>query len=672
MMSERPKVVLVNPPSPPGATANREGAAGMGVLLPQEGGFFYPPQTVAYAASVLREEGFEVKAADAVGEGLAQEATLAFLAEEKPQAVGVFVSWATLEGDLAFVRALRRTLPQARILAFGPALRFGGDEALHRSPLDAVVVGEPELLLPAAFRLLTEAPPPKRLLGPQELGAPGYDQAGFIADLDSLPRPAWELLPYRRYRLLSLFASRGCPHHCTYCPYVLAQGRRFRPRSPEAVIEEMGWLMRAFNPPRVVFRDPAFALQRERVVRLCELMLSKGLKANWECESRPEHFDAELLRLMRRAGCQAIKIGLETAEPRLLVEWRRLGSEEEARDYLRRIEELVRLSSSLGMLCRLFVMVGLPGQTEETIVRTRDYLARIRPRVLHVQRFRAYPGLELETQGLEEESLSRQEAMLLATVSRADGGQTVWRKLKGKLRERLRPLALYHVGDEIRFRWFRRVLGEVLTSPPRDVLDAGSGAGHYAFFVARRFPKARVRGVDVNEEAIALCRKRQEAEGPDNLEFLLRDITEPLGEELYDFIYAIDVLEHIEDDEALLANFHRALKPDGVLLIHTPLEVVGQRHFLRRFAHYHVAGHVRDGYAESDLLKKMRGANLEVFFKLYTHGPWGTLAWDLWMLCREKLWARLLLRPLAALLVRLETTGRNRWGNCLLLAAVKR
>lgn len=386
--SAKYRVNLLNPPSAPGTLANREGAAGMGVVYPSPEAFCYPPHTLATVASSLRAAGFAVRAFDAVVGAFPPS-----LADA--DVVAVFVSYASLDTDLAFIRDLRQQTA-ARLVAFGPAMRFVVEQVLSCAPVDAVLIGEAEGFCAAALRYLeaqTGSREPQALT-PQNLQSLCCDAEGLVCDLDGLPFPAWELLPYERYRLLSVFASRGCPDHCAYCPYAAAQGHRLRTRSVENVLAELSWLSDRFRPARLVFRDPVFAHDRQRVAAICDGILRGGLRLHWECESRPEHFDVELLRLMQRAGCQWIKIGLETTDGALLKKLRRVGSAEEATAYLQHVAEVVQACASIELQCRVFVMAGLPGQDVLMAHHTREFLEQLRPTALNVKALERYPGID--------------------------------------------------------------------------------------------------------------------------------------------------------------------------------------------------------------------------------------------------------------------------------------
>lgn len=361
----------------------------MGVVYPQVGAFFYPPHTLAVAAARLRDAGHWVQTYDGVveehGPDLSQQ-----------EVVGVFVSYASLDTDITFIAALRRQTP-ARLIAFGPAMRFVGEHVLARAPVDAVLIGEAEGFFVAATEHLVgeEFSSGARKLGPGTVDAAGYDEQGLLQNLDVLPIPAWDLLPWTTYPLLTVLSSRGCPDRCAYCPYAAAQGHRFRARSLESVLGELEYLHGQFRPSRLVFRDPVFAHDRERVVRMCHEMLKRGLSLNWECESRPEHFDTELLRLMKRAGCQWVKIGLETTEETLLVRLCRAASLSEARAYVQHVAGVVEACRTVGLRCRLFVMAGMPGQDVTMAERTRRFVEELRPTALNVKLCEPYPGTSL-------------------------------------------------------------------------------------------------------------------------------------------------------------------------------------------------------------------------------------------------------------------------------------
>jgi len=243
-------------------------------------------------------------------------------------------------------------------------------------------------------------------------------------------------------------------------------------------------------------------------------------------------------------------------------------------------------------------------------------------------------------------------------------------RLKGARRRALRAVD-YHAGAKIRWRWLRRAMPAVLEDRPHHVLDAGSGDGTHAFRFARRYPQATFHGVELDGAHVAACQARLRQEALPNLTFAQGDLTQPLGEALYDLVYCVDVLEHIPDDEVALGHMVRALRPGGRLLIHTPL--TPQRHWLRRFDLDQAPrdDHAREGYGEAELKAKVQDAGLVLMEVCYTHGRWGTLAWELWKMARWHLLAKVLVWPLVMFFIGIETTLPLTWGNCIMLQANK-
>jgi len=410
-MKARP-VALVVPPAPRGMSTNREGASGLGSLEPGGGGFRYPPQTTAQCGACLRQAGIEPLVIDAPAMGRGVDEALAGLQEAGSAIVAVQVSWATAQADGAFCQAVRERLPNASVVTFGAATRWIAPDTLGA---DVLLEGEPDLALADICRRLLagEALPP--VVRTRDLR--GHDAQGLVRNLDDLPRPAWDLLPTERYPFLTILSSRGCDHGCDWCPYSVAQGTRFRARSAESVVGDLAWLAKAFAPSRIVLRDPVFARDRERVTGICHGILQHrdlhpGRNLFWECETRPDHLDAPLVRLMALAGCTAIKAGLETTDADVLVAHGRVADSQAAAGYLQRTASLARECANLGVAYRLYAMVGLPDQTEESVRETAGFIAALRPHTLTTKPFRVYPGIACEGPPAPKDQVALQMAVM--------------------------------------------------------------------------------------------------------------------------------------------------------------------------------------------------------------------------------------------------------------------
>jgi anaerobic magnesium-protoporphyrin IX monomethyl ester cyclase len=191
----------------------------------------------------------------------------------------------------------------------------------------------------------------------------------FIRHLDDLPIPRHDLLPLDRYRAplvdspyAFVVTSRGCPAGCRFCIKHVSYGSSVRFRSPENIVEEME-LVAGLGARSVHMYADLFTVSREQVVGLCELILERGLKLQWTCNSRVDFVDPEMLGLMGRAGCRWISWGIESGNEEILRRVRKaIGLEQ--------VREALIWSRAAGIRNFGYFIIGLPGETEETIQET--------------------------------------------------------------------------------------------------------------------------------------------------------------------------------------------------------------------------------------------------------------------------------------------------------------
>ena len=435
------RVLLVNPPGRLGSTTNREGAAGLGNQYLTEGAFLYPPHTLATVAAVLREAGHQPALLDATAEQLGIDESIQRIRDMAPEGIGVLLSWAGWDGDLEFYRSLKESFPTIPLVAVGAILRqeTWAEQAAQVS--DFVLVGEPELAFaPAIERAISRQGQWGEVVTADNLAPAHYDGRGYLLDIESLPTPAWDLTLTDRYRMLTVLGSRGCDAGCRYCPYVIGWGDRFRACSSLRVVDELLWLAQQFRPARIMFRDPVFGYDRRRVVEICEELLRRGVPVAWECESRPEHFDADLLRLMRQAGCTTVKIGLESGDPARLVSLGRIADEDSVDRYLGSVREAVQTCRQIALRCQLFVMGGWEDADASELENTSAFVRELAPAHLSVKRMESYPGAPWnETYpDTNEEATEELKRRLMPLVVPESGKQLpLWRRGMSWLSRRL-------------------------------------------------------------------------------------------------------------------------------------------------------------------------------------------------------------------------------------------
>jgi 2-polyprenyl-3-methyl-5-hydroxy-6-metoxy-1,4-benzoquinol methylase len=165
----------------------------------------------------------------------------------------------------------------------------------------------------------------------------------------------------------------------------------------------------------------------------------------------------------------------------------------------------------------------------------------------------------------------------------------------------------------------------LLIPPDSSVLDAGSGFGQYSWRMSSRYPRWRIKGIDINSEWVAECNEFFSKTGrSDRASFETGDLTQLASSDAYNMIITVDVMEHIEDDEKVFSNFCRALTKDGILIISTPSDKGGSD------VHGHdessfIDEHVRDGYGKDEIIKKLKGAGFDSVHVRYTYGRAGNI-----------------------------------------------
>jgi radical SAM superfamily enzyme YgiQ (UPF0313 family) len=396
--SSKVDVLLVNPPTPDGAiwirSQHRVGRRSRENMI-------WPQVSLAQMAALLQPT-YSVKIVDAVAERMGWKRFEDILRAERPRYYVTQLTGPTLQSDM--YGAFLAKANGATTMAFGTHITPMPMETLRPFPaLDFGLRGEPDLtvrdlidhlegrqfdrpgFVEALFRKHDPTYRPRQLPPLPEGGTDFSDMRGlvwrrgqevivnsdrpFIADLDDLPMPMHHLLPFDRYRMPLLkgpftfiVTSRGCPAGCTYCIKHVSYGPTMRMRSPGKLVEEIAVLGRLGIHNIHMYAD-LFTVNRDQVVGLCRALLDAGLNIKWTCNSRVDFVDREMLELMARSGCHLISWGLESGNAGILAHARKGVDPERARQSL-------TIARKAGIKNWGYFIIGLPGETEETIRET--------------------------------------------------------------------------------------------------------------------------------------------------------------------------------------------------------------------------------------------------------------------------------------------------------------
>ena len=193
-------------------------------------------------------------------------------------------------------------------------------------------------------------------------------------------------VPFLLHPYIALYSTRGCPAQCTFClwPQTLS-GHAWRKRSTDDVAAEMKWAKENFpHVKEFFFDDDTFNIQKVRTIELCEKL--KPLGITWSCTSRVTT-DRDTLKAMKEAGCRLLIVGFESGDPQILKNIKKGATVERARDFVKDCHDL-------GLIIHADFILGLPGETNESIRNTINFAKQLDCETIQVSVAHAYPGTE--------------------------------------------------------------------------------------------------------------------------------------------------------------------------------------------------------------------------------------------------------------------------------------
>lgn len=300
-----------------------------------------------------------------------------------------YVKWLTHE--------IKRHNPGVVIVA-GGSINTAGELLVERTDIDIVCVGEGEQVITAIVNAMRsnegfEDVPNLILRRGNEIIR---TRTKMPMEIDSIPYPAWDLLDMEQYTRhsfmlpterpnITMMTERGCPFACTFCYRNF--GRTIRYRSTESVVNEIKTLKSLYGIEHIDFIDEIFNADINRVKELCTKMIEEDLDVTWRCIGRTDLTDKEALQLMRAAGCKWIGYGIESGSQTMLDRMNKCQKVED-------IEKSLRLSKEAGIIVTGTFIIGMPGETEDTIEETKQFFKR--NQIFNAPFFPVpYPGTEL-------------------------------------------------------------------------------------------------------------------------------------------------------------------------------------------------------------------------------------------------------------------------------------
>jgi radical SAM superfamily enzyme YgiQ (UPF0313 family) len=341
------------------------------------------PYLVAYAAAYSEQQGVDVLCIDGVAERCDMESVRDRVSSFDPHLIVVETSTTSLIHDLAALQQVRRACPPAKIAVYGSHVHVRPGDALASDAVDFVIQGEPEVTAHALVQSIAGGGDGSQTAGLFVRDASGKptltEPRPLISDIDVLPYPKRKGMPMERYSVpgfpspvVFIYGSRGCPFGCNFClwPQTIQKGP-YRARAGEAIAREMAWALEQFPQTKsFFFDDDTFNLGRKRVMGFAAEMQRLGLCIPWGMNARADNWDKEMLESLVATGMFTLRIGIESGDQRVLDRSLKKLDLGQAR-------KMLEMSHGLGIKNHVSFIVGLPGETSESVENTIRYIKTI-------------------------------------------------------------------------------------------------------------------------------------------------------------------------------------------------------------------------------------------------------------------------------------------------------
>ncbi|MGE5553357.1 MAG: B12-binding domain-containing radical SAM protein [Betaproteobacteria bacterium] len=337
-------------------------------------GLKYMPLQLGYMAAVLRQYGHNVEIADLHVQRLTPEDyAREYLKAGVPyDMVGISCTTVSYNQALRIAELTKLACQGVKITLGGPHVTFRAKEALERSrAVDYVVRGEGERTLLELVEALAHGLSLENVLGlTYREGAAileNHDRPP-LADLDTLPFPARDLLVSSFYPNEGIVTSRGCPRRCIFCAAGAMSNYSYRIRSPRSIVEEL----RLLQGERVIsFYDNTFSGHYETALQICEAIISAKLNISWTCELRVDRATPELFAKLRAAGCRGVQFGVESGSDEVLRAIKKGITVSQVRSAVE-----MAMAQDLKVVCSF--TLGHPLDTPETIDATFSLMKELK------------------------------------------------------------------------------------------------------------------------------------------------------------------------------------------------------------------------------------------------------------------------------------------------------
>lgn len=360
----------------------------------------YAPLGILYVSAYLERKGFSNEVFDTTFSTMQKMRD--YLLEFKPDVIAIYVNLMTKLNVLEIIKFSKANLNQTKIVLGGPEIRYNANDFLNFGA-DYLVIGEGEETSLELMIALNE----KRYDDIKNIPGLGFKNQNNeivftierekLKEVDSLPFPGRDKINLQLYlnawkerhgeNAISISTMRGCPYTCKWCSRAV-YGLSYRRRSPENVCDELELIQKEYNPDTLWFVDDVFTISHKWLNEFNETLKQRNLKIKFECITRADRMNEEVIKLLKDAGCFRVWIGAESGSQKVIdLMDRRVDIDQ--------VREMIKLAQKYKIQAGTFIMLGYPGETEDDIEETIRHLKESNPEYFTITV--AYPikGTEL-------------------------------------------------------------------------------------------------------------------------------------------------------------------------------------------------------------------------------------------------------------------------------------
>ncbi len=360
----------------------------------------YAPLGILYVSAYLERKGFANEVFDTTFSTMQE--LQKYLIVFNPDVLAIYVNLMTKLNVLEIIKFVKSNLNQTKVILGGPEIRYNANDFLTFGA-DYLVIGEGEQTALELITALNE----KRYDEIKNIPGLGFknqhNELIFTAEreklkeVDSLPFPGRDKINLQLYlnawkerhgeNAISISTMRGCPYTCKWCSRAV-YGLSYRRRSPENVCDELELIQKEYNPDTLWFVDDVFTISHKWLNEFNETLKQRNLKIKYECITRADRLNEEVIKILKDSGCFRVWIGAESGSQKVIDLMNR-------RVDVNQVREMIRLAQQYEIQAGTFIMLGYPGETEEDIEETIKHLKESNPEYFTITV--AYPikGTEL-------------------------------------------------------------------------------------------------------------------------------------------------------------------------------------------------------------------------------------------------------------------------------------